>query len=41
MAQEQPVAVNAAMARWLAQRFPLLWRVEDMAAAAGQEIASG
>jgi pimeloyl-ACP methyl ester carboxylesterase len=25
MAQEQPVAVNAALARWLATRFPELW----------------
>ena len=25
MAQEQPVAVNAALARWLATRFPRLW----------------
>jgi pimeloyl-ACP methyl ester carboxylesterase len=29
MAQEQPVAVNAAIARWLAVRFPALWCVED------------
>ena len=28
MAQENPVAVNAALARWLAQRFPAIWRVE-------------
>jgi pimeloyl-ACP methyl ester carboxylesterase len=41
MAQEQPVAVNAATARWLAQRFPLLWRVEDAAMSPGEEIASG
>jgi pimeloyl-ACP methyl ester carboxylesterase len=32
MAQEQPVAVNAAIARWLAQRFPALWRVEEVTA---------
>jgi soluble epoxide hydrolase/lipid-phosphate phosphatase len=25
MAQEQPVAVNAALARWLAAQFPQLW----------------
>jgi pimeloyl-ACP methyl ester carboxylesterase len=25
MAQEQPLAVNAALARWLATRFPQLW----------------
>ena len=25
MAQEQPVAVNAALARWLAASFPELW----------------
>ena len=27
MAQEKPVEVNAALARWLATRFPGLWRV--------------
>ena len=27
MAQEQPQAVNAALARWLGARFPQLWRV--------------
>jgi hypothetical protein len=27
MAQEKPVEVNAALARWLARRFPLAWRV--------------
>jgi pimeloyl-ACP methyl ester carboxylesterase len=25
MAQEQPIAVNAALARWLAAKFPQLW----------------
>ena len=25
MAQERPIAVNAALARWLAARFPELW----------------
>ena len=25
MAQEKPIAVNAALARWLAARFPELW----------------
>ena len=29
MAQERPVEVNAALARWLAQRLPDLWRVES------------
>ena len=27
MAQEKPVEVNAALARWLAAQFPALWRV--------------
>jgi hypothetical protein len=27
MAQEKPVSVNAAIARWLAQQFPDLWTV--------------
>jgi hypothetical protein len=27
MAQEQPQAVNAALAKWLAGRLPTLWRV--------------
>ena len=25
MAQEQPLAVNAALAKWLAQQLPALW----------------
>ena len=29
MAQERPVEVNAALARWLAQRLPDRWRVES------------
>ncbi len=28
MAQEQPAAVNAALAQWLAKRFPQLWAVK-------------
>jgi pimeloyl-ACP methyl ester carboxylesterase len=37
MAQEKPIEVNAALARWLALRFPGLWPIIDMrpAAAAG------
>jgi len=27
MAQEKPVAVNAALAEWLAARFPELWAI--------------
>ena len=27
MAQERPVEVNAALAKWLATRFPGLWRI--------------
>ena len=27
MAQEKPVAVNAALAKWLAAQFPELWPV--------------
>jgi hypothetical protein len=25
MAQEKPIEVNAALAKWLAQQFPALW----------------
>jgi pimeloyl-ACP methyl ester carboxylesterase len=32
MAQEEPVAVNTAFARWLANKFPTLWQVENMTA---------
>jgi len=35
MAQEKPVAVNAAIARWLAVRFPELWAVRPFETAAG------
>jgi pimeloyl-ACP methyl ester carboxylesterase len=33
MAQEKPVEVNAALARWLATRFPDLWPVRSLGAA--------
>ncbi|MBO0710077.1 MAG: alpha/beta hydrolase [Acetobacteraceae bacterium] len=29
MAQENPVAVNAALARWLGVRFPMIWKSKD------------
>ena len=30
MAQEDPVSVNAALTRWIAMKFPSLWRIEEM-----------
>jgi soluble epoxide hydrolase / lipid-phosphate phosphatase len=27
MAQEKPVEVNAALAKWIGSRFPMLWAV--------------
>jgi hypothetical protein len=39
MAQEQPVAVNAAIARWLGAQFSEHWRVEQLRPVAAGERA--
>jgi hypothetical protein len=40
MAEEKPLAVNAALVRWLATRLPALWRGSGLASA-GDRVPRG